>query len=460
MERTAALFSSSWFDPKHKTKVHIGQLVLIVIIASLAIGKTVTRPSNIPRNRMDMVAVTMSVKSLIVIGYQLLTEHVASFHKWASHKAYLILNFLEVIFWIGVIVVTFMSISMCDESHPTCVNCRISKRECIYSKRIQESERLAIPSTASECASASSADAPFPPSAQEGNVTVNMLHLELLHHFTVDTYVPEMDHELFDSIELVIKTGLHAPYLMVQALALSARRLSTLRHSRKHNYLDQAMKLQTHAISLFNADKSELDETSAMAKLLFSSVLGRHLLSDALAVRERELIPFLDNYVRYARLHRSVKALAGYAWPFLLNSALKDAILWGTEIVHVQPNGHECDLIMESLESSALDDGSRQACKKAIHLLQIGFDEAQRGQVQGRTMQILLWWCILVPEQFIDMLGHRQPEAIAVMGYYAALLKYGQDIWLIGDAGSHALKLISSYLGEDWADWLEGAVTV
>ncbi|KAH7169784.1 uncharacterized protein B0J16DRAFT_325654 [Fusarium flagelliforme] len=107
-----AFFSSNWFNPKYKTKVHIGQLVLIVFIVALAIGKTVTRPSYIPQNRMDMVAVTMSVKSIIVLAYQLLTEHIARFNGWASLKAYLILNALEVVFWIGVIVVTFMSISM------------------------------------------------------------------------------------------------------------------------------------------------------------------------------------------------------------------------------------------------------------------------------------------------------------------------------------------------------------
>ncbi|RFN47862.1 c6 finger domain-containing protein [Fusarium flagelliforme] len=287
-----------------------------------------------------------------------------------------------------------------------------------------------------------------------------MLHLELLHHFTIDTYVPEMGQELFHSTELVIRTGFHAPYLMVQALALSARRLSTSCHSMKQTYLDHAMKLQTHAVSLFNADKSELDETSSVAKLLFSSILGRHLLSDALAVREPDLIPFLDNYVRYARLHRSIKALAGYAWPFLLHSVLKDAVMWGTEIIRVQPNGHECDLVIELLESSALDNDSRQACRKAIHFLQIGFDEAQCGQVQGRTMQILLWWCILVPEQFIDMLAYRQPEAIAVLGYYAALLKYGKGVWLIGNAGSYLLEEITCYLGVDWADWLVGAEAV
>lgn len=49
---------------------------------------------------------------MIVIAYQYLTEHVSRFHKWASLKAYAILNTLEIIFWFMVIVLTFWGISM------------------------------------------------------------------------------------------------------------------------------------------------------------------------------------------------------------------------------------------------------------------------------------------------------------------------------------------------------------
>jgi hypothetical protein len=43
-------------------------------------------------------------KSLIIILYQVLTEHVAYLRKWASLKAYTILNVLEIVFWAAVVV--------------------------------------------------------------------------------------------------------------------------------------------------------------------------------------------------------------------------------------------------------------------------------------------------------------------------------------------------------------------
>lgn len=58
-----SFFQSRWFDPKFKTKVHILQFVLIIVIVGLAIGKIVTRPDYMPMNRMDIVAITMVRKT-------------------------------------------------------------------------------------------------------------------------------------------------------------------------------------------------------------------------------------------------------------------------------------------------------------------------------------------------------------------------------------------------------------
>jgi hypothetical protein len=52
-------FTSRWFNPKYMFKVHMGQFVLVAVIVALAVAKIVTRPSNMPMNRMDIVGVTM-----------------------------------------------------------------------------------------------------------------------------------------------------------------------------------------------------------------------------------------------------------------------------------------------------------------------------------------------------------------------------------------------------------------
>lgn len=52
-------FSSPLFNPEYKTKVHIGQFVLIAIIIALAICKIATKPSYVPMNRLDMIGISM-----------------------------------------------------------------------------------------------------------------------------------------------------------------------------------------------------------------------------------------------------------------------------------------------------------------------------------------------------------------------------------------------------------------
>lgn len=333
----------------------------------------------------------------------------------------------------------------------------MGSRKCLYPERhpvsIDSSEASR---SASPCPPAAIRipQVPDPVAPTDEDTAVNMLHMELMHHFTVETFVPEMGEDLIDTARLVIEAGLHAPYLMYETLAISARRLACLRASERGKYLRHAMQLQTKAISLFNNDKKRLDESSCVARMLFSSLLGRHLLSDALASRDGELDAFLDNFVRYTRLHRSIKGLSAEGWPFLAESKLKDAMAWGRAIFDIQPRGRHCDEVLQLISISSLDEESQEACRKAVHFLQIGFDDAEGQPGPGRTIHVIFWWAILMPEEFVELLASKRPEALVVFGYYAALLQKGRRVWLIGDASSHVHDSVARYLGDEWLGWL------
>ncbi|KAH9226370.1 hypothetical protein K456DRAFT_1903762 [Colletotrichum gloeosporioides 23] len=83
MDKLRTFFDKPFFDPRHKTKVHILQLVIMTTAIILTIA------------RMAMPG----IKSFIIIGYQLLTGHKERFKKWASLKANAILNTMEIVFW-------------------------------------------------------------------------------------------------------------------------------------------------------------------------------------------------------------------------------------------------------------------------------------------------------------------------------------------------------------------------
>ncbi|PIB00169.1 hypothetical protein CB0940_02269 [Cercospora beticola] len=54
------------------------------------------------------MAIPIGIKSLIIIAYQMLSEHSSRFKRWRSLKANMILDCLETVFWLAVIVVTAM----------------------------------------------------------------------------------------------------------------------------------------------------------------------------------------------------------------------------------------------------------------------------------------------------------------------------------------------------------------
>ena len=62
-------------------------------------------------SQANTLTTSQAVKSIIIIVYQLLTEQMARFSRWRSFKANVILNCLEIVFWLAAIIVKFMGIS-------------------------------------------------------------------------------------------------------------------------------------------------------------------------------------------------------------------------------------------------------------------------------------------------------------------------------------------------------------
>ncbi|KAJ9646691.1 hypothetical protein H2204_000383 [Knufia peltigerae] len=91
----------AFFDHKFKLKVHILQIILIHIVMGVSAPQLFLKGQ--PRTRANTIALGMGGKSMVIITYQILTEHRERFSRWRSYKAYAILNGLEIIFWAAVV---------------------------------------------------------------------------------------------------------------------------------------------------------------------------------------------------------------------------------------------------------------------------------------------------------------------------------------------------------------------
>lgn len=291
---------------------------------------------------------------------------------------------------------------------------------------------------------------------------INTEHMELMVHLvtTKDIFnlAGDADGPSWadgDPTSVVLRIGLQQPYLMHQLLAFSAYHLSVLHPHKSASYAHLAVDLQTRAIALFNtARNTGVDKDNCVPALLFSSVLGHHLLAEMLANREHgNLTSFVDQYVRSLELQRGVSAVAHSSWRLLMQSELEPLLAASMKFTLQSPWGHHCHLLKDLVEASVgLEESEREACRQAIRYLQIGFDAAEAG---ADVNQMIFHWGMLSPPTFSELLKAHRFEALVILSYYALLLHRGRTMWQIGDSGPYILGMLADYLGPASQKWIE-----
>jgi hypothetical protein len=290
---------------------------------------------------------------------------------------------------------------------------------------------------------------------------VNPKHMELLMHLLLQKEMFSLGIKVGDyssNIIIAVKLGLKSPYLLHQLLAFSARHLAFLHPDRSASYLHQAVTLQTRAVSLFNAAWTDFDQSNCVEVLLFSSILGHHLLTDTLAKRdEGGLVPFIAHYIQCVEVHRGIYTIARTVWPLLMDSELGPILSLTAEFTSRLPKGSHCQQIRELVDSSdGLGEKAKTACQIAIDYLQVGFDAVMADEeTHGVRHQMIFSWTLLVPPELTDLFAAKQPEVLVLLAYYAVLLHYGRNMWQVGDSGAYILGIIVDYLGSEWDHWLK-----
>ncbi|KAF5250669.1 hypothetical protein FANTH_4112 [Fusarium anthophilum] len=282
-----------------------------------------------------------------------------------------------------------------------------------------------------------------------------MRHLQLLVHFSFAILAPELEEDHLCT-KLVLEAALTEKYLMLEVLAISARHLSTADTDEADCYSRQAMELQTKAIELFNSADTTTADENYIARLLFSSILGRHMLVDVLARRDSDLGSFVDRFTQGARVQRGVKYVTTtQEWEILLTSKVGPLVTKGLDPLgfHDPPplRPHFLSLLSQT---TRLDHHDKEACTKALSLVEGALDDLQYPDRSSFGLRMIFVWPILLPDRFIDLLERGIPEAIAIMGRYYILLHAGESLWQVKDVGHYLLKLVSSFLGSEWDEWL------
>ncbi|KAH7111202.1 hypothetical protein EDB81DRAFT_830686 [Dactylonectria macrodidyma] len=349
----------------------------------------------------------------------------------------------------------------CDETTPRCVVCTTARRKCSYQSHIRS---FTSPGTAHPgeliltfqgnevgCANsrgdAAECRAQVP---QLGPMQINMMHLQLFHHFNISTFdaVWSPGPDLGIHKRIIMKHATSNPVLAHEVLALSARHLSIIRTDGDKLYYRQAMELQCQAISMFNILSPQDMAENWVPTFIFSHILGVHTLCDVLAYRNSESDAVLDKFVSYCHLHRGVLQIAQGGWCELLDSELGPLLRLPEGSFTPQGAGHNFEQLLHTLSLTKLRRRHKEACRRAIYHLR---DIIGNKDAVGGCGASLLRWILLVPAEFVSLLEMRRQEALAILACYVGMLRLAEGIWLIGDSWQYLLHSIMACLDSEWA---------
>lgn len=301
---------------------------------------------------------------------------------------------------------------------------------------------------------------------------VNMTHLELYHHFiTSGNFFSLAPLELAAVLkEVTLRYSVKTPYLMHQLLAVSARHMSTESTDRMDFYHYHAIQLQSHALAAFhshNLGKSTpRPPEQHMPVLCFANMLGTHALYDSLSYLEElaspsntqhdVLLAFLDKFVDYIRLHRSVNSVVMASWDSYLVSEFRPVVQYCSRISQKRPVGHETDGLKARITAlGSLSPETLAACLTAIDGIQISIDAGNDPATSTFSPGILLiWWPLYVPSKFVDALSTGLPDLLSILAYYAVILHRARSLWPVGKSGTQLLRILTAHLGPSYASAL------
>ncbi|KAJ5752141.1 transcriptional regulator family: Fungal Specific TF [Penicillium odoratum] len=340
----------------------------------------------------------------------------------------------------------------CDEKHPICSHCITSERPCFY---IDGPSRDHTPTQRASSKPRAIPKSPNGESIDSEDVSpVNMMHVELLHHLTSESQSIFCIDSTYANVSFteILKHCLSAPYLMDEALAISSLHLSITRPDQQQIYRYRASHMQTHALSIFNTMKPEVNMDSCIAVFMFSSLLGIYMLCDTLVFRSGTFDDFLDSFTQYIRVHQGVRAVINGSWDYLRQTELGPFLNIADSLQEANNSApKEFENLLSLTESVDMEDSTSEAYHHAIMSLQ-GVMAAAK--TTSASPSVIIAWPVIVKAEYIDLLSRRQPEALVILAHYAVLLHSRRDHWIFGDGGGYIIESINMFLGPAWATCL------
>jgi hypothetical protein len=315
---------------------------------------------------------------------------------------------------------------------------------------------------------------------------LDIIDLELLHHYTTFTYKTLPSGAAPDQHELwqiqVVQLGFHHEFLLRGILAVSALHLGLLRSDRRDTLTLRATAHQSVAVQLFHEALNHVTPANCVGIFAFSCIIvaltfaapkssatatttttttadgtnnNNNGTSSAAAGVHKEMLDWFH-------MVRGCNSVLQTQWETLSRSflapLLKRGMIHETAASHSVPDTvHVTSLLRLCADSHlAQDRDAANGYALAIHELLNAFTQVSILKDRKQDfVPVIFVWPIAIPQSYLVLLSEHTPEAMVILAHYAALLQSVDEQWYMKGWGCYLVNQIDAALGEEWAAWLE-----
>ncbi|KAH6892905.1 hypothetical protein B0T10DRAFT_399837, partial [Thelonectria olida] len=323
----------------------------------------------------------------------------------------------------------------CSEEKPICRNCIRRGEECRFEvphRQQPHHQPSALP------------QAPSPSSG------LNMLDLELLHHFCTSTHATLSDDSLIRDLwrVRVVKLSFTCECAMLAILSLSALHLGHFSPSRRNALRETAISFHNRASNTATQLMDNLKEENTEGLFAFSILTIYFAFASSPSDGTWTYPPWMT-LISGCKSFISISNNQILAGPF--------SCLMSKACQHLEAHNQvfRVDYVRDLrrlVDESVSDLDRRRIYNDALCALNQTFGVFYETQGQKDLVDIFYW--VIRSEDFLPLLADKEQEALVIFAYFCVLLnKLSRQWWLDGWV-NYLMDLIYSHLNEEHRTWI------
>jgi hypothetical protein len=365
--------------------------------------------------------------------------------------------------------ITDTGLLQCDESRPSCNNCKRRSVECVYGKiyHSPSANSGSVVSTSADSTAVSSTgtkeddlhDSTSRVTDQGSNI--NSLHLELLHNFTTSTCFTFTRDPVLQTLWRVNvpQVGLTQPFAMQMILAMSAYHIAHFRPSQKAFYVSNADILHDEAIRTVSTILPSITDENCTGLWLFAVMTS--IVACARPRKPGDFVFFGERGIpAWLQLVRGTSSIMSQAEDRLLSGPLGPIISLGrtrTLLRESAPRSNQDHLteLRKTIAISVSDPATLNTYDFAIDELIKSFAVITQLGPQNVESADVFVWLFSVSEDYLHLLNKKTPEALVIFGFFSVMFKHLEWQWWMQGWANHLLAGVYYALDSVHKLWLQ-----